>query len=61
MKTSELKRHLKQHGCYKAGEYTGHEKWYSPTSGKYFPVPRHDSQPIPNGTLNRILKDAGIK
>lgn len=61
MKTSELKRLLRQYGCYQEGEYNGHERWYSPITEKHFPVPRHDSKEIPSGTLNRILKEAGIK
>ena len=61
MKGSELKRLLKEHGCKRVGEYTNHEKWYSPISGKEFPVLRHDSQEVRPGTLNKILKDAGLK
>lgn len=62
MKVSELKKQLKQHGCYHDNQdYTGHERWYSPKTGKYFPVPRHDSKEVATGTLNRIYKDAGLK
>lgn len=61
MKISELKRILKKNKCKQVGEYAGHEKWYSPITGKEFPVPRHDSKEIAVGTANRILKDAGLK
>ncbi len=61
MKTSELKKLLKKNKCKWMGEYNRHEKWYSPITGKEFPVPRHDSQEIATGTVNRILKDAGLK
>lgn len=61
MKVSELKRLLKQNGCRFEEDYTRHEWWYSPKTGKYFPVPRHDAKEIPTGTLNSILKDAGLK
>ena len=61
MNVSELKRQLRNFHCKKIGEYTGHEKWYSPITGKEFPIPRHDSKEIATGTLNRILKDAGLK
>lgn len=61
MKGSELKKMLRKAGCKKIGEYDGHERWYSPLTGKEFPVPRHDSKEIATGTANRILKDAGLK
>lgn len=60
MKVSELKKLLKQKGCYCTGNYTGHEKWYSPITGKQFPIPRHNSKEVPKGTLAAIFRDAGI-
>lgn len=38
-----------------------HDVWYSPKTGKYFRVGRHGSQEIKGGTLNSMLKDAGLK
>lgn len=61
MKYSKLKQELKKHGCYKTAEGKRHEMWYSPATGRTFPVPRHDAQEIPAGTLNAIRKDAGLK
>lgn len=61
MKVSELKKLLKQHGCYHDGEFERHERWYSEKTGNFFPIPRHGSKEIASGTLNRILKDAGLK
>ena len=61
MKVSELKRQLRKFHCKKIGEYDAHEKWFSPITGKEFAIPRHDSKEIATGTLNRILKDAGLK
>lgn len=61
MKVSELKKLLKQEGCYLDAEYTNHEWWYSPKTGKHFPIPRHNAKEIKTGTLNSILKDAGLK
>lgn len=61
MKVSELKKLLRKHGCKQDGEYTEHDRWYSPLTDKYFAVPRHNSKEIPVGTANRILKDAGLK
>ncbi len=61
MKTSELKKILEEHGCRKIGEGGNHEKWFSPITGKHFQVWRHSSKEMPRGTLNKILKDAGLK
>lgn len=61
MKTSELKRLLRKAGCYKKMEGGNHELWYSPATGKTFPVPRHDAKEIARGTLEKIMKDAGLK
>jgi predicted RNA binding protein YcfA (HicA-like mRNA interferase family) len=61
MKTSELIRILKEHGCYLHEEGGNHSRYYSPITGKYFSVGRHGSKEVAVGTANRILKDAGIK
>ena len=61
MKWSELKKILKKHGCYKTGEGSNHENWYSPKTNKPFQIGRHKTQDVKPGILNRILKDAGIK
>ncbi len=34
MKVSELKRLLKEHGCYFVKDGGEHEMWFSPISGK---------------------------
>ena len=61
MKTSELKKKLGQHGCYKVSEGTRHENWYSPITNKTFQVGRHNTQDVKKGLLSKILSDAGIK
>ena len=61
MKYSELKKILRQNGCYKLDEGSNHEKWYSPISKKIFQVGRHNSEDVPKGTCNAILKQSGIK
>ena len=61
MKYSELKKLLKKRGCRFDHEGKKHEIWFSPITGRIFPVSRHDSEDCPAGTLNSILKDAGLK
>ena len=61
MKVSELKRMLRENGCYFVKDGGEHEMWFSPISGKKLRVPRHDAKELPTGTKNRILKDAGLR
>ena len=60
MRYSELKKILRDNGCYLDKEGSKHEKWYSPKTGKYFRVGRHNSEDVKKGTLHSILTDAGI-
>ena len=61
MKFSEVKKLLKNNGCRLDHEGARHEMWYSPITGLFFPVSRHNSEDCPTGTLNSILKSAGLK
>lgn len=61
MKTQELIKLLKKNGCYFVEHGREHDKWHSDLSGKDIRLPRHGSKEIPTGTVNRILKDAGLK
>ena len=60
MKTQELLKLLKKNGCSVLRNGSRHDIWYSNITDKQFSVPRHKAE-IPIGTLNNILKDAGIK
>ena len=60
MKTQELLKLLKKHNCHILRNGSRHDIWYSPATGKQFTIPRHKAE-IPVGTLNNILRDAGIK
>ena len=60
MKTQELLKLLKKNGCSVLRNGSRHDIWYSNITVKQFSVPRHKAE-IPAGTLNNILKDAGIK
>lgn len=60
LKVSELTKKLKKIGCYLTAHGKEHDKWYSPVTGNTFRVPRHQSQEIPTGTANRIMKDSGL-
>lgn len=60
MKTQELLKLLKKNKCNIIRNGSSHDIWYSETTQKQFSVPRHKAE-IPIGTLNNILKDAGLK
>ena len=60
MKTQELMKILRKNGCYIKRNGSRHDIWYSELSQKEFTVPRHKAE-IPVGTLNNILKVAGLK
>lgn len=60
MKFTELTKLLTKAGCYVVREGANHTIWYSPKTGKQFPVGRHQSEEVPAGTLKSIKKNAGI-
>lgn len=60
MKTAELLKLFKKSGIVLKAHGKKHDMYYSPITNKTFPVPRHKTE-IPIGTLNSMLKDAGIK
>ncbi len=60
MRTKELLKILKKHGCYLLRHGSNHDIWYSPKTDCQFTVPRHKSE-IKTGTLKNIKKDAGIE
>lgn len=60
MKLQELTKLLKKSKCKLLRNGSRHDIWYSEITGKQFTVPRHKAE-IPTGTLNNILKDAGLK
>lgn len=61
MKYSELEKILRNAGCWIKEEGKRHTLWYSPITGNTFPVPRHRTQDAKTGTVNSILKAAGLK
>ena len=61
VKVSELKRILRKHGCRLARNGSRHDIYYSPITGRKFPISRHDDEEVKAGTLDSILKKSGIK
>ena len=61
MTTAELVQLLKNHGCKFIGHNKRHDMYKNPHTGKTFMVGRHPGEEVRTGTLQKILKDAGIK
>lgn len=61
MRVSELIKLIKKSGCYIIRHGSEHDIWYSPMTQRKFQVPRHPGKEIKTGTLNKIMKDAGLK
>ncbi len=56
--TPKLKEMLRAHGCsYERPGRGDHEIWYSPITGRRFPV---DHKILSRHTANAVLKQAGI-
>lgn len=60
MKSADLIKDLRKAGCELKRQGKGsHQIWYSPITGKTFPVP-HPKGSLPVGTVKSIKKAAGI-
>lgn len=60
MRVNELKRLLREYGCYELSHGKEHDVWFSPVTNALIRVPRHQAKEVPYGTLRSILKQAGI-
>lgn len=60
MKYGELLRLFRRSGIKLVEHGKRHDIYYSPITGKMFPVPRH-AREIPIGTLRSMMRDAGLE
>ncbi|MDE6802878.1 MAG: type II toxin-antitoxin system HicA family toxin [Muribaculaceae bacterium] len=60
MKYKQLKAELTAAGCYLLRYGGNHEIWYSPITGKRFPVPSHGSKEVPPSTERYIRINSGV-
>ena len=61
VKYSELYKRLREIKCCIVREGANHSMWYSPVTGKTFPVSHHKGQEVPTGTLKSIERDSGLQ
>lgn len=60
MRHGELMRIFRQNGITLVQHGKRHDIYYSPITGRRFPVPRHAKE-IATGTMKSILRDAGLE
>ena len=60
MKVSEMKKLLRQAGCYLVREGDNHEIWFSPITGRRFTLPRHNAHELGTGIERAIRRQAGL-
>ena len=60
MKYAQLLAELSAAGCYLVRKGGNHQVWYSPLTGKRFPVPFHGSKEIPKSTERYIRLNSGV-
>jgi hypothetical protein len=61
MKYNELHRRLRKAGCYPTGDQmSGHPKWFSPITGRYFATSNHQSAEVAPSTLRNIRVVSGV-
>ncbi|RUT68701.1 type II toxin-antitoxin system HicA family toxin [Flavobacterium cupreum] len=58
---NELLKLLKEDGWYLFRNGANHDLYRHPTKEGQIPVPRHGSKEMAKGTLNSILKQAGLR
>jgi predicted RNA binding protein YcfA (HicA-like mRNA interferase family) len=58
---SELERLIKKAGWVLDHHGGRHDEYHHPTIRKSIQIERHKAQEVASGTLNKILKDAGLK
>lgn len=61
MKYGQLKAELLSAGCYLLRHGGNHEIWFSPITGKRFPVPSHGSKEVAPSTERYIRANSGVK
>lgn len=60
MKYSELEAELLAAGCYVFRKGGNHPIWYSPITGKLFPLGHHGSKEVPPSTVRSVRRLSGV-
>jgi len=61
MTIAEFIRSLKKQGVRFKEHGSRHDVYWNPKTGAIAQIPRHQSQDVKKGTMERILKDLGLK
>jgi predicted RNA binding protein YcfA (HicA-like mRNA interferase family) len=61
MTVSELIHYIKKRGARLIKHGASHDEYQNPLTGGIAQIPRHPAKELKKGTLERILKDLGLK
>ena len=61
MKYSELEAELTAAGCSVVRKGGNHKIWFSPITGRKFPLGHHGSKEVPNSTERSVRRQAGLE
>ena len=61
MTIAEFIRSIKKQGIKLKSHGSRHDVYWNPGTGQCAQIPRHQTQDIKKGTMEKILKDLGIK
>lgn len=60
MKTRQFCAEIRAAGCYIIRSGGNHDIWYSPMTGRKWPIGRHGSQELPSGTERKAREVLGV-
>ena len=58
--SKQVEAHLRANGFVRSHGVGSHRGWFNPLTGRCTVVPFRGNAPLPQGTLNAILRQAGI-
>ena len=61
MKTKQFCAEIRAAGCYIIRRGGNHDIWYSPITGRRWPIGRHESQEMPSGTERKAREVLGVQ
>jgi len=61
MTIAEFIRSLQKQGIRLRSHGSRHDVYWNPKTGDFVQIPRHQSQEIKKGTMEKIIKDLGLK
>jgi predicted RNA binding protein YcfA (HicA-like mRNA interferase family) len=60
MNAAQIMKYLQEHGFIKSHGVGSHRGMFNPQTGKRIVIPFHGKEPLPQGTLLAICRQAGV-